>query len=743
MSVQLEQFMVLLDGAKRTSDGGIMGRCPVHADDTASLHLNDGDRGVTIHCFGCNAGAEAICAKLGIEVADLFFTPRNGSTSSRPQANGRNGHAWRAPDATYQLRDEAGELIATKYRIDGQDGGKKRMWLTRDGHKGLGGMPVTSLPLYRAEDAAQWPDDSSVVFVEGEKCTDRLRNSQIKALGSACGAAVIPEDGRLRVMVRFAEIIMFPDNDEPGRKHARRVGERLLALGLSRDKLRWLEPSRVEGLKAEGADAADLDDDQLRDALDGAIVPFPRESTEASEADEDIRPPEFSDDALAIEFADHHAEDLRYVATETQWREYDGVRWRGDTTLRAFSLARLNNRRIAARAAEALNAKDAVKVCSALTSGKTIAATVSLARSDRRLASRIEDWDRDPFLLNTPLGVVDLKIGQLRAHRPDDYMTKLTGAGPAQGSDCPLWREFLDRIFAGDTDLIAFLQRALGYSLTGSVAEQMLFFLYGMGANGKSVLGNVARAAFGDYGVSIPMDALTITQFQQHPTELTDLKSARFASAIETDSGRRWAEARIKALTGGDKIKARRMRQDFFEFDPTHKLWISGNHRPRLNVDYAIKRRFALIPFEVVIPKAEQDQKLAEKIIAAELPAVLSWMIEGALYWQMDGLAPPQKVLDATEEYLTSQDSLAGWIDDRCIADVNQFAETKDLFADWKLYAEQAHEYIGTERGLVTRLAERGFKRGHNPCRTARGLHGIGLKNPPQPKLPSPGEGRN
>lgn len=271
----------------------------------------------------------------------------------------------------------------------------------------------------------------------------------------------------------------------------------------------------------------------------------------------------------------------------------------------------------------------------------------------------------------------------------------------------------------------------------------MLFFLYGMGANGKSVLGNVARAAFGDYGVSIPMDALTITQFQQHPTELTDLKGARFASAIETESGRRWAEARIKALTGGDKIKARRMRQDFFEFDPTHKLWISGNHRPRLNVDYAIKRRFAMIPFEVVIPKAEQDQKLAEKIIAAELPAVLSWMIEGCLYWQIDGLAPPQKVLDATEEYLTSQDSLAQWIDDRCIADVNQFAETKDLFADWKLYAEQAHEYIGTQRGLVTRLAERGFKRDRNPDRTARGFQGIGLKNPPQPKLPSPGEGRN
>src|SRR5262249_25004446 len=156
----------------------------------------------------------------------------------------------------------------------------------------------------------------------------------------------------------------------------------------------------------------------------------------------------------------------------------------------------------------------------------------------------------------------------------------------------------------------------LGYALTGSVREQVLFFFYGTGANGKSVLMNVARALLNDYSTSVPMDALTVTSYQQHPTELTDLRGARFAIAIETESGRRWAEARIKALTGGDAIKARRMRQDFFEVQPTHKLFVCGNHRPRLSdVDEAVRRRFLMVPFDVTIPKEERDHELAEKII--------------------------------------------------------------------------------------------------------------------------------
>ena len=261
---------------------------------------------------------------------------------------------------------------------------------------------------------------------------------------------------------------------------------------------------------------------------------------------------------------------------------------------------------------------------------------------------------------------------------------------------------FLDRIFDGDVELIGFMQRALGYVLTGSVREQVLFFLHGLGANGKSVFVTIMRSILNEYSSSVPMDALTVTSYQQHPTELTDLRGARFASAIETESRRRWAEARIKALTGGDAIKARRMRQDFFEFQPTHKLFVCGNHRPRLGGmrRQAIRRRFLMIPFDVTIPKEQRDQELPNKIIAAELPAILSWAVEGCIEWQRIGLAPPARVMAATDEYLASQEFLAQWIAECCITGPNESAANRELFADWKRHADETHEYIGTQQAL-------------------------------------------
>jgi len=651
-----------------------------------------------------------------------------------------NGHSSRRPDHSYEIRNASGVLVALHHRFEAHDGGSKKMFWQRaaEAKWTLGDLPVTALPLYGSESAAAWSEDASVVLTEGEKACDRLLAFDVRAFGTVCGAAATPSDESLGVLLKFAEVILWPDHDNAGDDHMQRIGVRLLALGLPASALRWLDAARIEGLEAQGADAADLDDDAIRAALDAAVTPFSSETSapaaETAPGEQDARPPEFSDDAVALEFADLHAADLRHVAALNEWLEFDGSRWRQDNTLRAFDLARLNNRRIAERAARALEPKVAARICPALTSAKAIAATVTLARTDRRLASCVEDWDRDPWLLNTPAGIVDLRTGEVREHRPTDYMSKIAGIGPAlAGVDCPLWRGFLDRIFAENLELVDFMQRALGYALTGSVREQVLFFFYGTGANGKSVFVNVVRALLNDYSTSVPMDALTVTSYQQHPTELTDLRGARFASAIETESGRRWAEARIKALTGGDAIKARRMRQDFFEFQPTHKLFVCGNHRPRLgDVDEAVRRRFLMVPFDVTIPKAERDQELAEKIITAELPAVLSWAIAGSLKWQQIGLAPPAKVMEATDEYLVSQDALAQWIAECCVTGPNESALTKVLFADWKRHAEQTHEFVGTQRSLATRLAERGYTRFSDG--TARGFKGIRPLNPPPPE---------
>jgi putative DNA primase/helicase len=413
--------------------------------------------------------------------------------------------------------------------------------------------------------------------------------------------------------------------------------------------------------------------------------------------------PAFSDDALAQRFADRHAAELRFVAAWGQWFRDDGKRWRQDDTLHAFDLAR----RICRDASAECNGKEGVKV--ALASAKTVAAVERLARSDRRIAATIDQWDADPWLLNTPSGVIDLRTGTMRARRDDDYMTKLTAVGP--GGDCPLFLGFLARITGADPELIAYLKRVLGYAFTGSPRDHALFFGYGTGANGKSVLLSTVAGLLGDYHKTAPIETFTASNVDRHPTDLAMLRGARLVTATETEEGRQWAESRIKSLTGGDRVSARFMRQDFFEFTPQFKLFIAGNHRPGLrSVDEAIRRRFHLIPFAVTIPTEERDSELTEKL-KAEWPGILAWIIKGCLEWQSEGLAAPKAVTAATAEYLNSEDAIAAWIDERCERDPSAWAGASPLFASWAAWAAKAGEALGSQKKFSQKLVERKFSK--------------------------------
>jgi putative DNA primase/helicase len=351
--------------------------------------------------------------------------------------------------------------------------------------------------------------------------------------------------------------------------------------------------------------------------------------------EQEARPPAFSDEALALRFADLHASDLRYVAAWGKWLIWDGARWKFDDTLEAYSLVR-KVCRIAAGQCNKL------KIASALASAKTVAAAASLSRSDRRLAATVDQWDTDPLSLNAPGGVIDLLTGKLRAHRAADYMTKITAVASEQECPTPIWLAFLDRITDGDAELIAFLQRMAGYALTGTTKEHALFFLHGSGANGKTTFLNAITGIAGDYHTAAPIETFTASKQEHHPTDLAGLRGARLVTSVETEEGRRWAESKIKALTGGDKIAARFMRQDYFEFTPTFKLIIAGNHKPGLrSVDEAIRRRFHLVPFNVTIPPEQRDKSLGDRL-RTEWPGILAWMIDGCLQWQERGLAPPE-----------------------------------------------------------------------------------------------------
>ena len=278
----------------------------------------------------------------------------------------------------------------------------------------------------------------------------------------------------------------------------------------------------------------------------------------------------------------------------------------------------------------------------------------------------------------------------------------------------PPWKSFLWRITGGSEELIDYLQRILGYSLTGITREHALFFAYGTGANGKSVLISTVAGILAEYHKTAPIETFTASNSDRHPTELARLRGARLVTASETEEGRPWAEAKIKALTGGDNIAARFMRQDFFEFTPSFKLLIAGNHMPSLrSVDEAIRRRLHLIPFSVTIPSAERDPRLSEKL-REEWPGILAWMIEGCRKWQETGLQVPEIVRSATKSYLDTEDAVGSWIDDCCDRDPQSTETSAALWASWSAWAKKEGEPEGSRKSFSLKLESKGFRSGRS-----------------------------
>ena len=440
---------------------------------------------------------------------------------------------------------------------------------------------------------------------------------------------------------------------------------------------------------------------------------------------DDIRPPEFTDESLALRFAAEHAGRLSYVAGWGRWLIWDGAVWRFDGTMKAFNYARLICRQASAECNDD-------RVASGIASAKTVAAVERLAKADRRLAATVDQWDTDPWLLNTPGGVVDLRTGKMRKHRPEDCMTKITAVAP--GGDCPLWLEFLATVTDKDAELQAFLKRMVGYALTGSTREHALFFAYGTGGNGKGVLLNTVTAILGGYASVASIETFTASSSDRHPTDLAMLRGARLVTAQETEEGRRWAESRIKALTGGDPITARFMRQDFFTFLPAFKLVVAGNHKPGLrNVDEAIRRRFHMIPFAVKIPAEKRDKHLAEKL-QAEWPGILKWAIEGCTEWQQQGLKPPAAVVAATDQYLEAEDAFALWLADCCDVGKAYACQSSILFASWKEWAEHSGEFAGSKKRFGQNLEARDFVQAK--VADQRGYAGLRVKPYRDPRFP-------
>jgi putative DNA primase/helicase len=439
-----------------------------------------------------------------------------------------------------------------------------------------------------------------------------------------------------------------------------------------------------------------------------------------------------TDKGAAERMIAQHGPDLRYCYPWKKWLVFDGKRWAPDSTGAVFRCAKNVSPILYAEAAAAKDKEErkalaqfAIKCESA----DRQRAFLTSAQSEPDIPVLPEHLDGDPWLLNVLNGTIDLRTGDLRAHNRADMITKLVPVEYDQGATCPFtWLSFLQTVLAGNAALIKFLQKAIGYALTGSTREQSLFFLYGLGANGKSTLLDIILRLLADYGKRTSGETFLVKKGGQIPNDIAALRGARFVAAVEVESGRRLAEVLIKEMTGGDTISARFLHAEFFEFKPEFKIFLAANHKPVIRgTDHAIWRRVHLIPFDVQIPEEQQDKELPAKL-QAELPGILNWAIEGCLLWQREGLMPPQEVTEATEGYREEMDPISDFIAECCIVAPGASVKAKELYGAYTEWAEDNKEKKPlslTAFGLT--LTDRGFQKG----RGSAGVwfrYGIGLK---------------
>jgi P4 family phage/plasmid primase-like protien len=459
--------------------------------------------------------------------------------------------------------------------------------------------------------------------------------------------------------------------------------------------------------------------------------PSPPEPPGSDEAPADAannEPAHHTDMGNAQVFAHAHGAALRYCYRFGAWYTWTARRWeedeRGMVERRAKRTVLDFYRRVAELEDDAARKALVTHARRSEAAGR-VEAMVRLARSEPGIAIMPDDLDRDHWLLNCLNGTVDLRTGELRPHNPADLITKLIPIPYDAAAPCPQWEAFLGQVVP-DPAVRRFLQRAVGYAATGDTREQALFFPFGSGANGKSTFLSLVMAALGDYAKQAAPELLTYSKNDRHPTELADLVGVRFVASIEVDEGKRLAEALVKQMTGGDRMKARRMRENFFDFTPTHKIFLAANHRPIVRgTDHAIWRRIHLIPFEVTIPPEQQDKQLPTKLYG-ELPGILRWIVEGCLEWQQEGLGVPEAVKQATNEYRADQDVLGAFLEDECEVSPTATVTSKALYAAYMEWCRRTGETPIGQRWLGPRLLERGFQSVHN--RAARMWVGLQLR---------------
>lgn len=755
--------------AKRGSE--YIGLCPFHADKRPSFWVIPAKS--FCHCFACGANHDVIsfvqeiegvdfkqaCEKLGAET----WTPRapikhepapptERITSKPPPEAGEPKMTIRGlgePVRTWRYLDSEGAVLGYVARYDEADGKKEFRcwsWGVRGNAEPAWSCGHFTKPrhLYGLDRLAAHPT-AMVLLVEGEKACDAAQALLPHYVALTWpGGANAWKHANLEPL-RGRKVLLWPDNDEPGIDAMDGIAAILADPRGLAAKVRIIDPQGMpDGFDAADwtgspdelvawakprasdyvpAGAATETQEEASDAPPPEPPPEPETLPEkpqrkrkahlavvgntalAPEAEPEALPAPMSEDALADHFASIHSERWRFVKLWNTWLEWRGDGWHRDETGMADRMCiQITRQALYWQEAQQLNPDGKRRISSKRTAGSIR----DMAANDPRIAATADQWDTNAWLLGVPGGVVDLKTGKLIAAAATQYITKRCSVAPAPG-ECEHWVGLLERVTQGDASLMEYLQRLCGYVLTGETREECFAFVYGPAQTGKSTFIRVISEILGEYHCKASMETFTETRHERHAEELAVLAGARLVTAVETEEGRRWNESRIKALTGRDRIRARFMRENSFEFDPQFKLIIAGNHAPHLrNVDDAMRRRLHIIPFTQPIPMEERDDRLAEKL-RSEYPQILAWMVRGALDWQVSKLGRPDQIAQAVDDYLESEDTFGEWLNEATVRDKAARCLSGGAYKAYKQWADGAGEYAMSQKRFVQALKERGF----------------------------------
>lgn len=585
--------------------------------------------------------------------------------------------------------------------------------------RGLAGAePVPyRLPQLSAADAG-----AAVFIGEGEKVADRLSSEGLVATTSPFGAGKWPAAWGERYLAG-RHVVVLPDADEVGAKHARAVADSCSGHAAT---VRIVE---LPGVPAHG-DVVDWLDagHEIADliALAAQAPEYRRPAVTRTEHG-------CTDLANSERLVERHASDLRYVAATRQWHVWDGRRWRTDDTgeieRRAKDTARAIYREAEA-ATSAARRKELASHAVRSEAASKIAAMITLAQSDARLALRADDLDADPWLLNVANGTIDLRTGALRPHRREDLMTKLAPVAYDAAARLDLFDAFLFQTFGGDAELIRYVQKAAGYGLCGDTREEVIFIAHGPTGGGKTTLAEALRAALGDYAAAADPETFLVSHRDGGAprADIARLHGRRLVVGVEVDQGRHMAEGLVKQLTGGDTVVARHLYREHFEFRPQFKLWIFANDAPRVrDDDDAVWRRIRLVPFVHPVPREQRDPQLKITLRDPKFggPAVLAWAVAGCLLWQREGLGAPPVIESATRSYREAQDPVADFVAECCVVEDGAWATMEELYAAYSLWAKAAGErHPLSKKGFSNRLERHGFAaaKGAKGVRIRRGI---------------------